>query len=121
MKFRCGFVSNSSSTCFILNLKDPGVGELVKRIKEGGISPPYGLGRGTAMAIGDDAFQYAWDWSLDVDGDWGPDLGEWIRDYVGEVGIENIVFIRSSDEDMGGHLPEGELVAELAIAEIEYH
>jgi len=120
MKIRAGFVSNSSSTAFILDLRDEGVKEMVE---QSSVGAPYSLNRRTALAVGDDAVHYANEWIADTE-EWYKDgvrdgLGHWIMEWVVELGRENVVFARESDEEMGGYLdfPAGKL----AVAEMEYH
>jgi len=118
MKIRAGFVSNSSSTAFILDLRAEGVKEMVE---QSSAPRAHGLGRGTAMAVGKAAVFYAEDWIEDT-ADWyeeGEGLGPWIMKWANELGHDNVVFIRESDEGMGGYINFP--VHKLAVAEMEYH
>jgi len=120
MKQRLGFVSNSSSSCYILDLCDTKTQTIVKKLKRSCIES-YGVGRETGFAIGKDAIKYAKDW-IEEAGDYNDrpedSLGEWILDTAKQLGEENTVFIRISDEDNGipCKLPE-----DLIYAEREYH
>lgn len=104
MKIRHGFVSNSSSSSYILDLRKEGVKEIVKSIRA---SRPLGLGRCSALAVGKDAADFAQEW-IDENEAWhGAEydgLGYWIKDWVDKLGEDNVVFVRESDEGMGGHL-----------------
>ena len=116
MKKRSGFVSNSSSTSFILDMRDKEVASWVKG-HQNSIPRPWGGGRLTCLALGTDALDYARElW----DPDWQNELGEWIFEWARKIGTENLVFARESDEGMGGYLGE-EFPAAHAVAEMEYH
>lgn len=125
MKVRAGFVSNSSSTAFILDLRTPGVAELVAQAKCEGVRRPQSLDRWTALAVGKEAMRYSRDWTED----WGyiyyglhQHLGHFIKGWALKIGEENVVFMRESDEGMGGYLPfRLDIVRKLALAEMEYH
>ena len=130
MKIRNGFVSNSSSSSFILDARNPEVQKLLPQINS--LPKPYGLDRCTAAAIGEDAIVYANEWNRDAGVDRFPDnypalhdLGSWILHYAKEIGEDNVVFVRESDEGMGGMLSNVGLsyldIDKLAIAEREYH
>jgi len=116
MKLRQGFVSNSSSTAFILDLRD----ERVKRAVEGStVSLAQGLGRGSAIAVGKDAVRYAEEW-VESTKKWykdGGGLGHWILEWAEQLGENNIVFVRESDEDDGIDFHADYL----AVSEREYH
>lgn len=118
MKIRDGFVSNSSSTAFILDLRSPGVKEFVEANRD--VQKPRGLGRQTSLAVGEFAIEYARDWIVGTS-EWkgfAGGLGHWILEWAGKLG-ENVVFARESDEGMGGFL-NGD-PSPLAVAEKEYH
>ena len=105
MKTRNGFVSNSSSSSFILDLRKEGVRELVDKIIA---REPTGLDRCTAKAIGRDAVEYAKEW-IEVIGELVNDnssygIGHWILEWANKLGEDNIVFVRESDEGSGGYL-----------------
>lgn len=129
MKYRNGFVSNSSSTCFILDMSKSLVKKLVAECttvftednETHAIAAPE-LGRCTAMAIGEEAEHYAKEWCKDVWMGDNPDgLGSWILKWYETLG-ENLAFIRRSDEGMGGYLPVGlRVLNALAEDEMEYH
>ena len=116
MKIRHGFISNSSSSAFILDLREPAVQEYVKC--NSSVALPQELDRRTALAVGEKAVRYAQDWISDM-GDYGPGLGQWILEHTQKLGVENTVFVRRSDEGMGGYIeyPSPDIV----VAEMEYH
>lgn len=130
MKIRSGFISNSSSSCFILDKRDPHVVDYIKKL-EGSVQQDGGYGRGTAFAVGQKAKDYA---NMLIEGDrWGVTdyLGRWINKWYDKLG-DNLVFIRESDEGMGGVLPawcfektgymgSSTIPQELILDEMEYH
>jgi hypothetical protein len=118
MKVRNSFVSNSSSMSYILDLRDDGVREAVEFARERGIGAPMGLGRGTAIAVGHRAVEYAKQWKAEM-GEWDTGYGDWIIEHALDMGTDNIVFARDSDEGMGGRLPFN--AHRLAVSEREYH
>jgi len=99
MKIRTGFISNSSSSSFILDIRDKGVKELVNKMIT---KNPYNVNRLTAVAKGKDAVEYAKQWDK-IMGE-GYTFGDWIREWAEKLGEDNIVFVRESDEGMGGYL-----------------
>jgi hypothetical protein len=120
MKVRAGFVSNSSSTAFILDLRDDKVRESVEGC---GAGHPEGLNRCTALATGSNVVHYAQDWIAEMEA-WGSDvgpnsLGRWIMEWANKLGHDNIVFARESDEGMGGWLNFD--AYSLALDEMDYH
>ena len=115
MKIRQGFVSNSSATAFILDIRDERVKAAVDRSTAHAAS---GLGRGTSMAVGQKAVEYAEAWIAEAD--WyeeGRGLGPWVLKWADELGHENIVFVIESDED-GGLDFRADL---FSVAERDYH
>lgn len=122
MKFRTGFVSNSSSTCYILDLRKEAVKEFVSRCGE--IDRAMGLGRSTAIATGEEAVQYAVEWNESI-GEYEDDdyltngLGTWILEWAKRLGKENVVFVRNSDEGSGDYLPG--MPGRFSEAAREYH
>ncbi len=131
MKIRRGLVSNSSSSCFILDYRDPKVQHLVSICQA---REPDGLNRCTAMAIGQEAISYAEDFHKETK-EWYEDepheLVTMILGWANKLGRDYIVFIRESDEEMGGTLfKDGneweltgpyKLLRELALEEMEFH
>jgi len=127
MKIRTGLVSNSSSSSFVLDIRDEQVKKLVSLCQAG---PPYGLSRSTAIAVGKKATSYARHWIEKTEDWYGPEvytIARMILKWAKELGEENIVFMRESDEDVGGSLFDEnayenfKLVRHLALEEMEYH
>jgi hypothetical protein len=123
MKFRNGFVSNSSSTAFILDRRKLDASTL-QRIRS--LPPMDLLNRCTGFT--DDALIFLEDRILAIDG-WyenGWDcFNLWIQDWIAELGSENVVLCRESDEGMGGEFEDVGLsyhtISKLAESEMEYH
>ena len=119
MKTRLGFVSNSSSSSFILDKRMPGVDKIIEDFAR--LDRPDSVDRCTAFAVGKSVIQYARAGIAEMklhNDSW--DLGEWILEWATKLGEENIVFARESDERMGGSFPYP-LPAEVILAEMEYH
>ena len=70
MKIRNGFVSNSSSSSYILDLRKEGVQKIIKIANSQWFPRPYGCDRNSAMTIGEDVVRYAEEWLEDL-GDYG--------------------------------------------------
>ena len=124
MKIRNGFVSNSSSSCYILNFKDEKVKNLMNKINN--LPAAEGLHRMSAMSVGQYAIEYANDWIKEMGEDSrGTGLGYYILNAAKERGEENVVFVRFSDEDgYGEDYDEDGTVAKiskLAICCFDYH
>lgn len=95
MKIRNGFVSNSSSQCFILDYRKDSVKELLTHLSA---NLPRG-DRCTAIAIGGEAVDYANSYDMCSSA-----LSDWILRWAEQLGENNVVFLRESDEGMGGYL-----------------
>ena len=126
-----GFVSNSSSQCFILDLSQKGVPELVAKIKANGVKAPSDFGRYTTIAIGKEVRNYANDLCVEYGDDDEFTVAGWLLAWCKKL-KKNTVFIRESDEGMGGYLfgdstswyePSDDLkkLEELSLDNREYH
>lgn len=122
MKFRKGFVSNSSSSCFILDLCDKKTENIVKKLKKQGVADiandTYYLTstRHTCFGIGNAVTKFAEVFTEDNDEE--NNFSKWIFDAIKQLGKENIVFIRVSDEDNG---IDFNIEPTLIYTESEYH
>lgn len=174
MKTRNGFVTNSSSTCYILDKREPGLKEAFESTRKttdsetvfgendtyfdydshkfeskekmlieegytisetedfnGTVWKIYtkeidlmnaldvGLGRSTSFCEGADLLALV----KSEDYEYGQGLEGWIREWIERLGIENVLFIRESDEGSGGFLSEKmqAYISENALDEMEYH
>lgn len=163
MKVRKGFVTNSSSICYILDLRDENVKDALQSTmrvmdcewvwcdSEYGFKREQGLrndgyqlisvkrnvkqyckeidlynivdvdwSRCTSYGIGEDVLQYMYSHLLN---EYSGDFGEWLEKWIDELGEENILFLRESDEEMGGVLSDTmhEVIKEKSLDEREYH
>jgi len=130
MKIRTGFVSNSSSSCFILDYSNPEVKKLFKG-RASDNSWDADKGRCTCFLKGKEVVDYVNRYVPRDDA-----TGDWILKWARKLGEDNIVFVRESDEAMGGSIFGGEegqysedpkikeqykKFHELVLAETEYH
>lgn len=122
MKIRYGFISNSSSTCFLLDMRDHESENLVNSLK---LRKPFDLCRNTCKCVGKDAVKYAKDWRRLIGEDYetmGITLDKAILKCAKLTGEDNIAFIRVSDED-DKPIPEKNMIAlwDNCISAFEYH
>lgn len=112
MKTRQGFVSNSSSSSFILCTKDLD-SNLLERLK-GLPDMSDSMGRATGVV---------WDIETWLGDDHWSDYGLW--DIIAKYGNENLILVRESDEGMNGYFGEYDIddgeISRLAVYEFEYH
>ena len=159
MKYRTGFVSNSSSTCFLVNMTDRDKSLLredylvvdteyvyvedqfvdTRRIgqlesdgykltasqhgwltfsREMNILKPWQGGRSTAMAFGIDLIAYVRILKSEYP-EYYENLIDGIQYMIDRYGADNVLFLRQSDESMGGILP-AELAGLKTFADIEF-
>lgn len=129
MKIKLGFVTNSSSTCYVLDKRTLSDEELEIIRENKFLRKPVSHGVSRRSAYGErEAVKDFWHFLKEDDAAWategydyGNPLTEWLQEHLASIGIDNIIFVRSSDEDMGGEVVHEHLIAEKAISEREYH
>jgi hypothetical protein len=118
MKSRDGFVSNSSATCFVLDLAKPGVREFYDRCRETGI-PTWPSGRCTALLTGSgiDSLleEVTWYSKGEIQ---NVEPYSTIKGWTQNYNWEDLLLVISSDEGMGGFI---DVPAGLPDGEIEFH
>lgn len=124
MKIKTDFVTNSSSTCYIFDKRNLTEKELRVVRKAGeGLSPPeyYGLGRSSTYAEGHEAIGYIHT-LLGDELSYTPDssLIQQFKKAL-EIGADNIIFARHSDESMGGDFIVPEPIDGKYTHAFEYH
>ena len=122
MKIRSSFVANSSSSCYILSLKDEWPRYLLEQLK-GHVPHTRGIGRGTSWATGTKLLVVIAD-HLEYENKYEhlSGLGSWIKEWVDELGSDKTLFVMESDEGMGGCLPvEIEEILEHSVSSTDYH
>lgn len=129
MKVKLGHVTNSSSMCYLLDKRTLTEEEL-KLIRENRfLRKPVSHGFSRCSAYGEEKEVSSFWHFLKVDdafwtakgADYGNPLTEWLQDHLTRIGVDNIIFVRSSDEQMGGEVVHKRLIAEKAVSEREYH
>lgn len=130
MKIKLGFVTNSSSMCYILD-KRTLTDEELKLIRENSfLRKPISHGASRCSAYGEEEevssfyhFLRANDaeWVAKGYDGWENPLTEWLQDHLAQIGVDNIIFVRRSDEQMGGRVKNRDVIMEKAIARKEYH
>lgn len=125
MKIRCDFITNSSSMCYVLDKSTLTVEELKLIRENSGLAEPSvsGLSRISVFGEEADVVRYL-KWLEDSDTAWGDyvnPLVPFLKDAIDRIGEANILFIRSSDENMGGRVENEALITARAVARMEYH
>ena len=123
MKIKLGFVTNSSSMCYILDKRTLTDGELAI-VRNNSLRQPtfHGVSRCSAYGEGEAVERFiAFLKEDDAAWGWENSQTEWLQGYLASIGIDNIIFVRSSDEQMGGEVVHQRLIAEKAVSEREYH
>ncbi len=128
MKVRNDFVTNSSSTCYVLD-KRTLTDEELAIVRNNSLRQPtfHGVSRCSAYGEGE-AVERFMAFLMEDDAAWAAEgyeyknpLTEWLQEQLAQIGVDNIVFVRSSDEQMGGEVVHERLISEKAVSEREYH
>lgn len=129
MKIKLGFVTNSSSMCYILDKRTLSNEELEVIRENSFLKKPLFHGGSRCSTYGEEQEVSSFCNFLIADNaEWAADgfeyenpLTAWLQDHLTTIGVDNILFVRSSDEGMGGWVKNKELIAEKAVAEEKYH
>lgn len=122
MKVHLDFVTNSSSTCYVLDKSTLTEEELKLVRKNSWLAEPYryDLGRNSAYAEGEPVKAFL-EYLTEDDKEFPNPQTGWLRGLLDKIGIKNIIFVRSSDEEMGGEVMNLDAIAKTAVSEMEYH
>lgn len=129
MKIKLGFVTNSSSVCYVLDKRTLSNEELeIIRVNRRLRRPlAHGVSRCSTYGEEEEVSSFYWflraddaDWAAEGY-DYGNPLTDWLQEQLAQIGVDNIVFVRSSDEHMGGVVWGEDLISEKAVSETEYH
>lgn len=130
MKIKLGFVTNSSSMCYILDKRNLNDKEIELIAGNRFLPNPIYLGVGRASVYGEgqavkDFLEWLKvedaAWVLKYDGSWANTQTEWLQAYLDMIGIDNIIFVRASGEGIGGTVKHSRLISEKAVGQMEYH
>ena len=124
MKIKLGHVTNSSSMCYILDKRTLTDEELELIRKNSFLAEPYFLGVTRCSSYGEGEAVRKFIAYLREDAaawGWENPLIYWLQDYLLQIGVDSIIFVRSSDEQMGGEVVNHRLISEKAVSEREYH
>lgn len=96
MKIRLGFVSNSSSSSFILDLRKPGSLHIYKELEKTNIPRLEKIlySRSTCYGTKEDIEIF-----LNSLKEYQDEYFYWLEEQVNTLGIENCLYIRDADED----------------------
>jgi hypothetical protein len=78
------------------------------------------VGRSTSYCVGNDLLTMVRE---DLESEWQSGLGSFVQSAIDKLGLDNVLFIRESDEGSGGFL-SGEMhqvIKEKSLGEMEYH
>ena len=129
MKIKLGFVTNSSSMCYILDKRTLTDKELEVVRENNFLRKPISHGASRCSAYGEEeAVERFIAFLMEDDAAWaagGYGYGnlqtEWLQEQLASIGVDNIIFIRSSDEGMGGWVKNKDVIVKRAVARKEYH
>lgn len=139
MKIKLDHITNSSSMCYILDKRLLTDADLELIEKNRFLRKPIylGVGRGSVYGEGEAVKNFLeWlkendvlEWLKENDVEWIEKYGdswanpqtEWLQNWLYIIGVDNAIFIRASDEEMGGRVEHSRLISEKAVAEMEYH
>lgn len=112
MKIRTDFITNSSSSAFVV-LKDSKYYQSIEKAPDFHFKNGDDYGRSTGVYQGNQLLHF-------ITGEWTEKMFSGVHDLIKEHGLDNLAIVMISDEEMGGYLPMPSEYDEILFYQ-EYH